>query len=132
MRCSSTRRRLRDWNISRSAWLRCGIKLMGFRRLKFETAQLDGTRERLQRLRATVEKERHNLEDKLESDLEALQGEIREAEAQVKDLQQDLEDLEKDVEEKSAAVSAIRKEYNKASRALDEVSKDISGWVSAS
>lgn len=100
-----------------------------FLRLKFESAQLDGTRERLQRLRATVERERRNLEDKLESDLEALQGEIAEAEEQVKSLRSDLEDLEKDVAEKNAAVDAARRAYNKASRALDEVSKDVSGWV---
>lgn len=108
------------------------LKLTCFCRLKFEMAQLDGTRERLQRLRATVERERHNLEDKLESDLAALQAEIREAEAQVEELRTDLEHLEKEVEEKSTAVSTVRKDYNKASRALDEVSKDISGWVSSS
>lgn len=98
-------------------------------RLKFETAQLEATRDRLQRLRASVEKERQNLEEKLQSDLETMQGDIQQAEEEIEELRSQLEGFEADVNEKSAAVDSARKSYNKASRALDEVSKDVSGWV---
>lgn len=79
-----------------------------------------------------MERERQNLEDKLESDLENLQAEISRAEEQVEVLRSALEDFERDVNEKNAAVDVARRAFNKATRALDEVSKDVSGWVSAS
>lgn len=100
-------------------------------RLKFETAQLDGTRERLQRLRATVERERENLDDKLQTDLANLRTEIEQAEEEIDELRSALETFENDLNDKNAAFDAARKALNRASRALDEVSKDVSGWVSA-
>ncbi|KAJ9105029.1 hypothetical protein QFC19_003660 [Naganishia cerealis] len=96
--------------------------------LKFETAQLDGTRERLQRLRATVERERQNLDEKLQADLANLQNEIEEAEGEIEELHSRLEDFESDLNDKNAAFDAARKALNRATRALDEVSKDVSGW----
>ncbi|KAJ9093054.1 hypothetical protein QFC21_006547 [Naganishia friedmannii] len=96
--------------------------------LKFETAQLDGTRERLQRLRATVERERENLDQKLQTDLANLQNEIEQAEEEIEELRSALETFESDLSEKNAAFDAARKAFNRASRAVDEVSKDVSGW----
>ena len=58
-----------------------------------------------------------------------MQGEIRQAEEEIEELRSQLEGYETNVNEKSAVVDSARKAYNKASRALDEVSKDVSGWV---
>lgn len=82
-------------------------------------------------MRATVDRERKNLDEKLQTDLTNLQNEIEQAEEEIEELRSALETYESDLSDKNAAFDAARKALNRASRALDEVSKDVSGWVSS-
>jgi len=99
-------------------------------RIKFEEAQLAGTRERLAKLRATVDRETTNISDTLEIELEALREEIAVAEREVDKHRDRLNALKKDMEAATTTSEAARKELSKAVKALDEVQKDINEWVS--
>jgi structural maintenance of chromosome 1 len=97
------------------------------RRIEFEKAQLQSTRERLASLRATVEKEKKNvtvLEGKkreIEEELEALQTEVDRQ-------RQKLEDVSKALEEADEVVDSLRDSARKTQRTLDKALKEIASW----
>ncbi|GAA5824181.1 hypothetical protein JCM11251_001555 [Rhodosporidiobolus azoricus] len=92
--------------------------------IRFQSEQVDSTRERLSTLESTAEKQRTTLAQ-LDSDKEARQAELEQLEADVEALKTHLGSLQETLQEKTAELEAVRKSGGKAARTLDKALKDI-------
>ncbi|BGP16097.1 hypothetical protein JCM10213_007524 [Rhodosporidiobolus nylandii] len=92
--------------------------------IRFQTEQVDSTRERLQSLQSTAEKQRGTLAE-LDGEKDAKQAEIEALEQEVEDLKRTLEQLQETLGEKNAELEVVRKSGGKAARTLDKALKEV-------
>ncbi|GAA6012005.1 hypothetical protein JCM10207_003457 [Rhodosporidiobolus poonsookiae] len=93
--------------------------------IRFQTEQVDATRERLESLQATADKQRTTL-TQLDTDKDAHAAELERLEQEVEDLKREHERLQETLAEKNAELEAVRKSGGKAGRALDKALKEVS------
>ncbi|EIW69438.1 hypothetical protein TREMEDRAFT_62305 [Tremella mesenterica DSM 1558] len=95
--------------------------------IEFETSQLSATRERLASLRATIDRENHNV-DKLRSSKRALEKELDQLQAEIEHQRGKLSNAQAAYDKATDLVEEMRDATRKTQRMLDKVLKEIGGW----
>ncbi|KAJ3557591.1 hypothetical protein NM688_g1392 [Phlebia brevispora] len=90
----------------------------------FESEQLRATEERLTNLQSTITTEEANLTT-YEEKKRGIQQELDEDEQAIEEQKEELKTLQEDLEEKTKVVEQAKKKASKATKALDQVLKDI-------
>lgn len=96
--------------------------------MKFEEEQLRATQARLADLENIIRTEDEALA-RHEQIKQRIEGEIRDAEVSVEELKEDLAKANEDLESHTAQVEQAKKSFNKATKAVDQVLKDIATKV---
>lgn len=93
-------------------------------RVKFEDEQLRATEARLDDLNNIIQTEDKTLV-RHEQTKEQIEAEIRDAETSIEELKEDLAKANEGLENRTTQVEQAKKVFNKATRAVDQVLKDI-------
>lgn len=96
--------------------------------MRFEEEQLRLAQARLDDLDSVTKTEEEALV-RHEKTKEQIEAEIRDTEASIKELKDDLANANEDLENRTAQVEQAKKVFNKASKAVDQVLKDIATKV---
>lgn len=102
--------------------------LLNHHRSEFEAEQLRATEERFATLQSTISAEEVNLVTH-EEKKRTIQEELQQEERTIAEEKEALKTLQEDLEEKTKVVEQAKKKAGKASKALDQVLKDIATKV---